>query len=173
MNRELFIILIIIGFLTHAIRSVYEILKHKEIIKPNRTTFVIVFTNMFLLWVSWFVLCSLKIYRIAVPSIVRISGLLLFVSGLVIFLTGLITIKTLESYEGDLITTGIYSKLRHPMYLGFILWLAGIPLFSGSLWLLILSLLFTANILFWRSLEEKELEKRFQSYNEYKKKTIF
>jgi protein-S-isoprenylcysteine O-methyltransferase Ste14 len=59
------------------------------------------------------------------------------------------------------------------MYLGFILWLAGIPLFSGSLWLLILSMLFSANILFWRSLEEKELEKRFQSYNEYKKKTIF
>jgi protein-S-isoprenylcysteine O-methyltransferase Ste14 len=173
MNKELFIILIIIGFLTHTVRSVYEILKHKKIIIPDRTTFIIVFTNMFLLWVSWFVLCSLNIYRIEVPFIVRISGLLLFISGIVIFLTGLITIKTLESYEGDLITTGIYSKLRHPMYLGFILWLIGLPLFSGSLSLLILSLPFTANILFWRSLEEKELEKRFQSYNQYKKKTIF
>ncbi|MCX6259142.1 MAG: hypothetical protein NTW49_14765, partial [Bacteroidia bacterium] len=82
-------------------------------------------------------------------------------------------IKTLESYEGDLITKGIYSKIRLPMYLGFILSLIGVPIFFGAIFSSILSLLFTANILFWRYLEEKELNKRFTSYMDYKKTTIF
>jgi protein-S-isoprenylcysteine O-methyltransferase Ste14 len=86
---------------------------------------------------------------------------------------GLFTIKTLESYEGDLITTGIYSKIRHPMYLGFILWSIGFPIFFGALFSFILSFLFIGNILFWRYLEEKELIERFADYQEYKKTTIF
>jgi protein-S-isoprenylcysteine O-methyltransferase Ste14 len=86
---------------------------------------------------------------------------------------GFFTIKTLESYEGDLITKGIYSKIRHPMYFGFILWLIGFPIFFGALFSCILSFLFIVNVLFWRYLEEKELEKRFPSYPDYKKTTIF
>jgi protein-S-isoprenylcysteine O-methyltransferase Ste14 len=94
-------------------------------------------------------------------------------TGVIVFLTALFTIKTLESYEGDLITKGIYSKIRHPMYLGFILWLIGAPLFFGAVFSSILSLIFIANILFWRFLEEKELNKRFTFYTEYKKTTLF
>ncbi len=93
--------------------------------------------------------------------------------GIIVFLIALFTIKTLECYEGDLITKGIYSKIRHPMYLGFILWLIGGPIFFGAVFSFILSFLFIANILFWRYLEEKELEKRFFSYLDYKKMTIF
>jgi protein-S-isoprenylcysteine O-methyltransferase Ste14 len=93
--------------------------------------------------------------------------------GILAFLTGLLTIKTLESYEGDLITKGIYSKIRHPMYLGFIFWLIGFPVFFGALFSFFLSLLFITNILFWRYLEEKELEKRFPSYLNYKETTLF
>ena len=90
-----------------------------------------------------------------------------------LFLIALFTIKTFESYEGDLITKGIYSKVRHPMYLGFIFWLIGFPIIFGALFSLVLSLVFIANILFWRYLEEKELELRFSSYLDYKKTTIF
>jgi protein-S-isoprenylcysteine O-methyltransferase Ste14 len=100
-------------------------------------------------------------------------GILFVGIGAVIFLTALFTIKTLETYEGDLITKGIYSKIRHPMYLGFILWLIGFPLFYGALFSFFLSLPFIANVLFWRYLEEIELEKRFPSYWDYKKTTIF
>ena len=173
MYNKLFYALVIVCTITHIVRSVYEILKHKNKLKPDKFTFAIVFINMLLLWMSWFALCSLDIYGIQPNGIVRLLGVLISAIGIIVFLTGLFTIKTLESYEGDLITKGIYSKIRHPMYLGFILWLIGFPIFFGAIFSSMLSLIFIANILFWRSLEEKELSKRFATYEDYKKTTIF
>ena len=169
----MFITLVIICIITHIIRLVYEILKHKQILKPGKLSFVIIFTNMLLLWISWFILCNLDIYKINLPAIIRYTGISLSGIGVIVFLIALFTIKTLESYEGDLITTGIYSMVRHPMYLSFILWVIGFPIFFGALFSLILSPIFMANILYWRYLEEKELEKRFPVYPEYRKGTIF
>ena len=131
------------------------------------------FINMILLWVSWFLLCKNDIYKIDLPSLTIYIGLLISVLGLIMFLTALFTIKTLESYEGDLITTGIYSKIRHPMYLGFICWLIGFPLIFDAIFSLIFSFIFICNVLFWRYLEEKELLGRFPTYADYRKKTIF
>jgi protein-S-isoprenylcysteine O-methyltransferase Ste14 len=128
---------------------------------------------MVLLWLSWFILCSLDIYKINLPGLIRYFGISISSIGIIIFFIALFTIKTLESYEGDLITTGIYKKIRHPMYLGFIFWLIGFPLFYEALFSFILSLFFITNILFWRYLEQIELVKRFLSYNDYKKTTIF
>ena len=173
MKKELFFVLVIICIITHVVRSVYEILKHRQKLKPGKSSFVIILFNMILLWVTWVLLCRYDIYRIDFPDIIRYTGISLTVIGIIAFLAGLFTIKTLESYDGDLITDGIYTLTRHPMYLGFILWLIGFPLYFGALFSLILSSLFICNILFWRSLEEKELEKRFPSYQDYKKTTLF
>jgi protein-S-isoprenylcysteine O-methyltransferase Ste14 len=151
----------------------YEILKHKKIIKANQITLVIIFTNMALLWGSWILLCVNDMHRIELASIIRYAGISLVGIGLVIFLMALFIIKTFESYEGDLITKGIFSKIRHPMYLGFILWLIGLPIYFGALYALILAFVFIANVLFWRYLEEQELVERFSSYRDYKKTTIF
>lgn len=173
MKKELFVILIILCTITHIIRTVYEILKHKKMLKPNNLSFIIVLINMLLLWASWFALCSLDIYRIALPDIIRYLGISFVGLGIIIFLTSLYTIKALESYDGDLITHGIYSKVRHPMYLGFILWLTGMPVYFGGLISFTLCIVFIVNVLYWRHLEEKELENRFPAYKEYKKTTIF
>ena len=59
------------------------------------------------------------------------------------------------------------------MYLGFILWLLGFPVFFGAVFSSVLSILFIANILFWRYLEEIELNEIFTGYFKYKKTTIF
>jgi protein-S-isoprenylcysteine O-methyltransferase Ste14 len=171
--QHTFIALIIVCICTHIIRTVYEILKHKQALSPGKLSFVIMFINMVLLWISWGLSCSYDILKAPLPAYVRYSGLLIAGLGLVLFLTGLLTIKTLESYDGDLIKTGIYAKIRHPMYTGFILWLIGFPVFFRAGFSMIISLLFIGNILFWRYLEEKELEKRFPSYSEYRKTTIF
>jgi protein-S-isoprenylcysteine O-methyltransferase Ste14 len=173
MKKELFFTLVIVCTITHIVRSVYEILKHKQVLKAGKLSFIVIFTNMILLWVSWILLCKFDIYKIDLPDMVRLIGMLLSVIGVIVFLTSLLTIKTLESYEGDLITTGIYSIIRHPMYLGFILWLIGFPVYFESLFSLILSLLFIINVLSWRYLEEKELEERFPGYLNYKKTTLF
>jgi protein-S-isoprenylcysteine O-methyltransferase Ste14 len=173
MTRNLFFTFAGVCLSTHAIRSAYEILKHRKLLNPGKVSFVIILINMLLLWVSWFMLCSFDIYKIELPWLIKYSGILLVVIGVILFLTALITIRTLETYEGDLITTGVYSKIRHPMYLGFILWLLGFPIFFGAMFSFVLSLLFIANVLFWRYLEEDELIKRFPPYADYKKKTAF
>jgi protein-S-isoprenylcysteine O-methyltransferase Ste14 len=173
MKKELFFVLVAICLFTHICRTVYEILKHNNFLKPGKLSFVIMFTNMVLLWVSWFLLCRNDISRIEIPGIIRYAGLTLTGIGIIAFLTALFTIKTLESYEGDLITGGIYKWIRHPMYLGFICWLIGFPVYFGALYAFILALLFITNVLFWRYLEEKELLKRFPSYKDYIKTTFF
>ena len=173
MNKELFFILAIVCLITHLVRLVYEILKHKQVLVASKLCFVIIFINMIILWISCILLCQFDMFKISLPDIIRYLGISMAGVGIIAFLTGLLTIKTLESYEGDLITTGIYSIIRHPMYFGFILWVIGFPIYFGALFSLILSTLFITNILFWRYLEEKELEKRFPTYLDYKKTTIF
>ena len=173
MKNQSFILLIVLCVLTHIIRTIYEVLKHKKILVPSKLSFVIIFTNMALLWMSWIALCNSDVYKINLPGILQYSGLLLCLIGVIFFITALFTIKTLETYDGDLITKGIYSKIRHPMYLGFILWSIGFPVYFGAGFSFFLSFLFIANILFWRYLEEIELDKRFPGYKEYKVKTLF
>jgi protein-S-isoprenylcysteine O-methyltransferase Ste14 len=59
------------------------------------------------------------------------------------------------------------------MYLAFLLWLLGLPIYFGGLYSFTLALLFIANVLFWRHLEELELLERFSGYSDYKKNTFF
>jgi len=173
MNNKTFTALVFLCLITHIIRTVYEILKHKKIVVASKFSFAIIFTNMAVLWISWFMLGSYDVYKINLPSVVRYFGIVLDLLGAVLFFTALFTIKTLETYNGDLITKGIYSKVRHPMYLGFILWLIGTPVFYGAVFSFTLAVLFIANVLFWRHLEEIELEKRFVGYKKHKVKTLF
>jgi protein-S-isoprenylcysteine O-methyltransferase Ste14 len=173
MKSELFIILTGICIFTHLIRAIYEILKHRKRLVPDRRSFIIVLINMMLLWISWFLLCSMDPFRIELAPVLSYLGLMLVVIGVLMFLIALSTIKSLETYAGDLITHGIYSMIRHPMYLAFILWLIGMPLFYRAGFALIIAMVFIANVLFWRHLEEKELINRFQGYKEYRKRTLF
>jgi protein-S-isoprenylcysteine O-methyltransferase Ste14 len=173
MGEKIFLIAVIVCIICNIIRFMYEILKHKKFIKANQFTLVIIFTNMALLWISWVLLCFNDTHLIELADIIRYVGISLVGIGFVVFLMALFTIKTFESYDGDLITKGIYLKIRHPMYFGFILWLIGLPIYFGALYAFILALVFIANVLFWRYLEEKELTGRFPSYKDYKKTTIF
>jgi protein-S-isoprenylcysteine O-methyltransferase Ste14 len=173
MADKTFLALVMVCILANFIRDAYEILKDRGLLRPSRSTFLVMFANMALLWLSWGFVCALDPYALTIPYAIRYAGIVLFSAGIVLFLAGLLTLKTLESYEGDLVTTGIYSRIRHPMYLGFALWLIGLPVFFGGPVSLILSPVFVANILWWRWLEENELENRFPSFKAYKKVTLF
>ena len=121
MNNRNFILLVVVCVLTHIVRAVYKVLKHKKIIEASKLSFVIIFTRVAVFWISWFMLCSMDVYKINLPAFVRYIGIAITITGAGLFFTALFTIKTLETYIGDLITKGIYSKVRHPMYFGFYL----------------------------------------------------
>lgn len=71
------------------------------------------------------------------------------------------------------ISTGVYSMVRHPMYIGAMFSFIGIPFILDSLWGLflgfVLSLMFAIRILG----EEKMLEEELPGYKDYEKKVKF
>jgi protein-S-isoprenylcysteine O-methyltransferase Ste14 len=128
--------------------------------------------NMLLLWISWFVLCENDPYKLNIPDWMVNSGLVLFIAGLLLFIIPVIQLKGVENIK-QLATSGMYKIFRHPMYLGFIFWVHGYPLFMKAQIAFLLSPLLAVNILYWRYLEEQELLEKYSEYAEYKKHTIF
>jgi protein-S-isoprenylcysteine O-methyltransferase Ste14 len=131
------------------------------------------FLNMSLLWITWFSMCESDPFSFSLPAPVRYSGMALFVVGLLLFVLTLIKLKTLENYTGELVQDGIFSKIRHPMYLGFVFWIIGYAVFMQAGLSLLSALLWIANILFWCHMEERQLARRYSHYSAYKKKRCF
>jgi protein-S-isoprenylcysteine O-methyltransferase Ste14 len=71
----------------------------------------------------------------------------------------------------ELITTGPYAYVRHPIYSGLVLMILGIAIYTGSLLWLILSILFFFGARYKAHKEEKLLLEIFPTeYLEYKKR---
>ena len=69
--------------------------------------------------------------------------------------------------DQQVITSGPYAIVRHPMYLGSLVMLFGIPLSLGSLWAL-LTMIFMAAVIILRLLdEERFLAKNLTGYGAY------
>lgn len=71
------------------------------------------------------------------------------------------------------ITTGPYSFVRHPMYLGFIVLFVSVPLALGSLYALIPGLGYVILIVWRTYLEDKTLLQELPRYEEYARKVRF
>jgi protein-S-isoprenylcysteine O-methyltransferase Ste14 len=71
------------------------------------------------------------------------------------------------------ISTGLYGFVRHPMYLGGLLFLAGTPLALGSCWALLLLPLFLAIIYFRIANEEEVLLRDLEGYAEYRQRVRY
>jgi protein-S-isoprenylcysteine O-methyltransferase Ste14 len=106
------------------------------------------------------------------PSYAALAGdSLLFLGWLVIFYVfkeNTFSSATIElASEQRVVTTGPYALVRHPMYAGALLMLAGIPIALGSWWGL---LVFVAMLpaLVWRLIdEERFLARNLQGYLKY------
>ena len=71
------------------------------------------------------------------------------------------------------VTDGLYSIVRNPMHLGWVLVLIGLAVLRQSFSLLVIMVPFfiVAHIIYYKLVEEKELEKKFgQAYLDYKKR---
>jgi protein-S-isoprenylcysteine O-methyltransferase Ste14 len=113
-----------------------------------------------------------------VPSLIVAGGNLLVAFGfLVVFLvfrensyaSAVIEIGA----DQEVIDTGPYASVRHPMYAGALVLLFGIPLALGSYWGLLVLVPFTA-VIVWRLLDEEAvLVQQLPGYAAYRGKTRY
>ncbi len=111
-------------------------------------------------------------------SMWNIAGLTLFVVGLMIALVAVFTLRrfylsTLVIVEGhQLVTRGIYSYIRHPIYFGVIIAIMGVPVSAPSLFgFLVMSLLIPIILIRIRMEEEMLIEEFGDAYRSYKETT--
>ena len=154
------------------LRTVYNIMKfRKHPVAQNKIVTVSTFVIMGIFWFSWFQMCFYDPVKMDIPNGLRYSGLTLFIGGVLLLIFSYLKIRGIEA--GEFARTGIYSRFRNPMYLGFIIWVIGFPVFLESLVTLISSIVWISFFIQWKWLEEKELEKKYPGYREYKKSTWF
>ena len=157
-----------------AIRTGYELLKKAgKVDTTNKAVFDLVFVAMCIMLGSWLGLGRLDPRRMPVSGAVRWLGLGAVLVALALEIGALLQLRALENVD-HLVTTGLFSRLRHPMYTGFILWIAGWVIRYGALTSAAVGLVCIANILFWRQLEESALDARYgDAYREYRAGTWF
>ena len=82
--------------------------------------------------------------------------------------------RTVKVEEGqEVIDTGLYGIIRHPMYAATILLFLMMPLVLGSIYSLIVFLLYPIIIIVRINNEEKVLEEELKGYKEYKEKVKY
>jgi len=112
--------------------------------------------------------------RVPLPFVVL--GELLVCAGLIIiffvFKENSYASSTIEVGAGQkVIDTGPYARVRHPMYTGALIMLAGVPLALGSWWGL-LTLVPLVGIVVWRLLDEEVLlGQQLAGYEDYRRRT--
>jgi protein-S-isoprenylcysteine O-methyltransferase Ste14 len=155
------------------LRTFYNNLKFKQqrLADSKRAT-ALMYVNMAALWAAWFSMNFWDPVRIMVPAWLRYTGLLLFVAGVLLFILGDAAMRGLAS-EKKLVTSGIFSKMRHPVYTGFIVWVVGFPIFMQAILTLTSAVFWVGFFLCWKYWEECALERRFPEYRDYKGRTWF
>jgi protein-S-isoprenylcysteine O-methyltransferase Ste14 len=87
------------------------------------------------------------------------------------FLSPLVRIQTDRKHQ--VVSSGVYSFVRHPMYLGAILLFVGAPMLLGSIFGLIIGLAMVFLLVGRIIGEEKMLVSELEGYAEYKKKVKY
>jgi protein-S-isoprenylcysteine O-methyltransferase Ste14 len=113
-----------------------------------------------------------------VPPYVVVAGDALVALGFVIvflvfkentFASSIIKVEA----EQKVVSTGPYAVVRHPMYIGALIMLLGVPLALGSWWGLVTIIPITL-VLMWRLIEEENvLAKSLPGYSDYRSKVRY
>ncbi len=112
--------------------------------------------------------------RSTMPFAVQALGVVGFIGSMVIiywvmlsnpFLSGVVRIQ--DDRGQKTITTGPYRLVRHPMYVGMMIFFVAIPLILGSAWALIPSLVMVAVFVVRTALEDRTLQNELPGYAEY------
>jgi protein-S-isoprenylcysteine O-methyltransferase Ste14 len=109
----------------------------------------------------------------AVPLVVALIGAALIVAGFAImfqaFRDNSFAASTIRvDSEQKVVDTGLYARVRHPMYSGALIMFAGIPIALASWWGLVPAVLLGAAIV-WRLVDEKRfLARNLARYEAYR-----
>lgn len=97
-------------------------------------------------------------------------GGVLMVAGVVLFIAALLFARMVQNIKSNhLITSGVYSIVRNPLYSGFLAFTTGVLLLFGNLWLLIIPIINWAFMTFVLKRTEEcwLLEQYGDEYKEY------
>ena len=133
-----------------------------------------------IMFISGFVVAGLN-YRynwINIPSIVVIISSIIFEISYILYFEVLrentYLLRTIEVEENQkVVDKGLYSIVRHPMYIITIILFLTIPLILNSIISFIIFLIYPIIIIKRVNNEEKVLERDLIGYNEYKKKVKY
>jgi protein-S-isoprenylcysteine O-methyltransferase Ste14 len=136
---------------------------------------------IFVISIVWILIMPLDAKRFGWSStfplwLKMIGGLLLILSIFFIFATTVqntylsTRVRIQSDRKQQVISTGVYGFVRHPLYLGYLLLMIGGPLLLGSIVGLALGLLGSITIVARIFGEEKMLLQELEGYEEYRKK---
>ena len=107
----------------------------------------------------------------------HIIGIMIVASAFLLWIVARIQLGnsfTIGAHAKELVTVGLYSKLRHPVYYFSILAVAGIAIFTWSIYMLVPVILLVVIEVIRIKQEERVLEKTFgKKYISYKQTTWF
>ena len=130
-----------------------------------------------LMFVGGFVLCGLD-YRwgwTSMPLWLTIAASVIFVVGYALYTEVMrenaYLSRTVEVQKGqELIDTGLYGIVRHPMYTATILMFVSMPVVLGSLWALLVFGIYPVLMVMRIKNDEKVLAEGLKGYTEYQKR---
>ena len=115
-------------------------------------------------------------YHFEVVAFMKIPSLILSILGFIIVLVALFNLdKALTAFptpksNSELITSGLYRYMRHPIYTGILFTVFGYSIYSMSISRLTVSLLLSILFYFKTNYEEQKLSDKYTDYQAYKLK---
>jgi protein-S-isoprenylcysteine O-methyltransferase Ste14 len=107
----------------------------------------------------------------------RITGIAIAAPALLLLMLARVQLGrafSIQAKATTLVTSGLYSRIRNPIYVFGALFAAGLMIWSGKLWLLLFFAVLIPLQIFRSRKESEVLEARFgDEYRAYKRKTWF
>ena len=162
----------LIGYIVHTIAHQHH---HKEdSFTRSGRTMIGIRTIVIIGWISFGLMTLQDPRTLDLPRTIALPlGSMLFLGGIALPLSARRERKGFVE-ENKLVTTGVHSYMKHPMYVGLILMHIGAPIMFQSALTLLSSVIWVTIIVYWMKIDEATLEETYgKEYVDYKNKTPF